>query len=123
MRWVYSFPKHIRRCIPTALCVWCGKKRYQRDGINLTLDFNKELQEVSMARFDDPNIMLDKLEALSARYTTLGLRVLDDTIIARALVIAPLEYASALTAEKRMKEMGHSLLSLCGLPSRTPTLS
>jgi hypothetical protein len=34
-----------------ACLVWKGlKKRYQPDGINLTLDFNKELQEVSMAR-------------------------------------------------------------------------
>jgi hypothetical protein len=39
-----------------ACLVWKGlRKQYQPDGINLTLDFSKELQEVSMARFDDPN--------------------------------------------------------------------
>jgi hypothetical protein len=47
--------------------------------------------------------MLDKLEALNARYSTLGLPVLEETIVARALVVAPIKYASALTAEKRRK--------------------
>jgi hypothetical protein len=46
--------------------VWKGlTKRYQPDGINLTLDFNKELNSINMSRTDDPNKMLDELEALS----------------------------------------------------------
>jgi hypothetical protein len=48
--------------------------------------------------------------------------VLDDTIVARALVIAPLEYASALTTEKRMKDLGHSVLTLEDIRSCMDTL-
>jgi hypothetical protein len=67
-----------------ALGIFIKKKRYQPDGINLTLDFNKELNAISMTREADPNVMIDQLEALSARYTTLGLDVPDDTFVARA---------------------------------------
>jgi hypothetical protein len=49
-----------------------------------------------MTRDVDPSVMIDQLEALSARYTTSG---------RRTLVRTPSEYASALTAEKRMKEL------------------
>jgi hypothetical protein len=63
-------------------------------------DFNKELNAISMTREADPNIMIDELEALSARYNTLGLKIPEDTFVARALVLAPSKYASALTAER-----------------------
>jgi hypothetical protein len=93
--------------------VWKGlKKRYQPDGINLTHEFNKDLNFITMSRDEDPNVMLDKLEALSARYNTLGLPVLDQTIVARALVVpALIEYASALTAESVLRKLA-ILLSL-----------
>jgi hypothetical protein len=92
-----------------ACMVWKGlKKRY----INLTLDFNKELNAISMTRDADPNTMIDQLETLSARYTMLRLDVPDDAFVARALVLAPTEYASTLTAEKRMKKLYDETLTL-----------
>jgi hypothetical protein len=103
--------------------VWKGlTKRYQPDGISFTLDFNKELNSINMSRTDDPNKMLDELEALSARYSTLGLTVHEDTFVARALVIARIEYASALTAEKSMKEITNKALTLDDIRSSMDTL-
>jgi hypothetical protein len=103
--------------------VWKGlKKRYQPDGINLTLEFNKELNSVTMSKDEDPNVMIDKLEALSARYNTLGLPVLEETIVACALVVAPIVYASALTAEKCMREICHAKLTLDDVRSSMDTL-
>jgi hypothetical protein len=65
-----------------ACLVWKGlTKRYQPDGINLTLDLNKELNAISMTREADPNIMIDDLEALSARYSTLRLKIPEDTFV------------------------------------------
>jgi hypothetical protein len=86
------------------------------------LDFNKELNSIVMSRTDDPNKMLDELEALSALYSTLGLTVHKDTFVARALVIAPIEYASALTAEKRIKEITNKALTLDDVRSSMDTL-
>jgi hypothetical protein len=106
-----------------ACMVWKGlTKRYQPDGINLTLDFNKELNAVSMTREADPNIMIDELEALSARYSTLGLKIPEDTFVARALVLAPSEYASALTAEKRIMEISGETLTLDDIRASMDTL-
>jgi hypothetical protein len=103
--------------------VWKGlTKRYQLDGINLTLNFNKELNSINVSRTDDPNKILDELEALSARYSTLGLTVHEDTFVARALVIAPIEYASALTGEKRTKEITNKALTLDDVRSSMDTL-
>jgi hypothetical protein len=81
----------------------------------------KELNSVTMSRDEDPNVMLDKLEGLRARYNILGLPVLKDTINARALVVAPIEYASDLTAEKRIKENSHSTLPLDDVRSSMDT--
>jgi hypothetical protein len=57
-----------------------------------------------MTRQVGPNIMLIELGTISARYSTLDLHVPDDAFVARALALASIEYASALTAENRRKE-------------------
>jgi hypothetical protein len=79
-------------------------KRFQPVGIDLTLDFDKELNAVSKSREPDPNIMIDELEALSARYRSLKM-----PFFAGALVI---HLASALTAEKRIMELSGETLTL-----------
>jgi hypothetical protein len=66
--------------------------------------------------------MLDKLKALNVRYNILGLPVFEETNVARALVVALIEFARFLTAEKRIMETSHSTLTLDEVRSSMDTL-
>jgi hypothetical protein len=89
---------------------------------SISLDFNRELNSISMTKEAYPNIMIDELEALSTRYSTLGLKIPEDTFVARALVFAPSEYASALTAENRSTEISGETLTLDDIRASMDTL-
>jgi hypothetical protein len=81
--------------------VWLAlNQRFQPQGINMWIEFNNELNKISMGRRSDPGLMLDKLKALVNHYRSMGLTVHTSQVLARALVIAPLDYSVGLTAEK-----------------------